>query len=115
MMDTTWIENLGWPNTLEFITILGMFAVTYSTRVLGWLLLRNRQVSPRFEAVLKASPGCVMAAIVAPVFMTNDVVMLTSLIVTAVFAKKTSLPVTVVAGIASYAGIYWLVNTSGWV
>lgn len=52
---TEWIQNLGWPNQLEFITMLGMLAATYSTRVIGWLILRNREVSPRFEAVLKAS------------------------------------------------------------
>lgn len=48
---TEWIQNLGWPNQLEFITMLGMLAATYSTRVIGWLILRNREVSPRFEAV----------------------------------------------------------------
>ncbi len=102
---TEWIQNLGWPNQLEFITMLGMLAATYSTRVIGWLILRNREVSPRFEAVLKASPGCVMAGIVAPAFMTRDPVMLGALLVTVVLVKKTNLPVTVVGSIAAYAAL----------
>lgn len=102
---TEWIQNLGWPNQLEFITMLGMLAATYSTRVIGWLILRNREVSPRFEAVLKASPGYVMAGIVAPAFITRDPVMLGALLVTVVLAKKTNLPVTVVGSIAAYAAL----------
>lgn len=97
-----------WPNALEWITILGMAAATYSTRITGWLLLRNKEVSPRFRAVLKASPACVMAAIVAPAFMTKDPMMLGALLVTCVFAKFTSLPVTVMGSIAAYASMHAL-------
>lgn len=94
------------PNMRELITIFGMFVVTYSTRITGWLLLRNRTVSPRLEAVLKASPGCVMAAIVAPAFVTQDLKMLAALLLTCIYAKFTPLPVTVAGSIATYAALH---------
>lgn len=60
------------PNAQEALTIFAMFCATYSTRLIGWLVLRNRTISPAFRRALEAAPGCVMAAIVAPQFMTTD-------------------------------------------
>lgn len=64
------------PNAREALTIFAMFCATYSTRLIGWLLLRNRTISPAFRRALEAAPGCVMAAIVAPQFMTTNPVTL---------------------------------------
>ena len=92
------------PTLLEFITVLGMAAATYSTRAVGWLVLRNRTVSPRLQRVLEAAPVCVMASIVAPYFMTTDPVMLLSLAVMTIAALSTNLAGTVVLSVLAYAG-----------
>lgn len=42
-------------NTAGFLTILGMLCMTYSTRLLGWLFLKNRTFSPRTRAMLEAA------------------------------------------------------------
>ncbi|AZL69001.1 MULTISPECIES: AzlD family protein [Pseudomonas] len=53
-------------------TILGMALVTYLTRALGFLLLRNRVMGPQFTQVLSAAPGCVLIAVIAPKFVSGD-------------------------------------------
>lgn len=92
------------PTPLEFLTVLGMAAATYSTRALGWLVLRNRTVSARLQRALEAAPACVMASIVAPYFMTTDPVMLLSLAVMTIAALSTNLAGTVVLSVLAYAG-----------
>lgn len=52
-------------NLAEFLTILAMLVMTYSTRLLGWLFLKNRRFSVRTQALLEAAPGCVMVSIAA--------------------------------------------------
>ena len=88
---------LTWPGAYQMAVIAAMVIATYSTRVIGWLLLRNREVSPRLARVLEAAPACVMMAIVAPSFMTTDPCDLTTLLLTvAVAAKTKSMPITVI-------------------
>lgn len=71
-METPIADIWSLPNVREALTIFAMFCATYSTRLIGWLLLRNRTISPAFRRALEAAPGCVMAAIVAPQFMTTN-------------------------------------------
>lgn len=52
-------------------TILLMAAVTYSTRVGGYLLLRNRRIDGRAKRVMEAAPGCVLLAVVSPYFVAS--------------------------------------------
>lgn len=59
-------------NLAEFLTILAMLVMTYSTRLLGWLFLKNRRFSVRTQALLEAAPGCVMVSIAAPFFFTTN-------------------------------------------
>nr|WP_277755445.1 AzlD domain-containing protein [Rosenbergiella nectarea] len=44
---------------------------TYFTRIIGYLLLRNRQLSPRMQAIMDAAPGCVLITIISPYFVTD--------------------------------------------
>ena len=39
----------------SFLTILGMLAATYSTRLIGFLALRHRPISSRAAAVMEAA------------------------------------------------------------
>ena len=47
-------------DTAFVITIALMCGVTYLTRIVGYLALRNRTLSPRLRVILEAVPGCVL-------------------------------------------------------
>lgn len=87
----------AWPGAYELAVIAAMVLATYSTRVIGWVLLRNRTLSPAFQRTLDAAPACVMMAIVAPSFMTTDPIDLLTLALTVAVAFKTkNMPLTVI-------------------
>ena len=44
-METPIADIWSQPNAREALTIFAMFCATYSTRLIGWLLLRNRTIS----------------------------------------------------------------------
>lgn len=58
-------------NVFPVATILLMALSTYFTRILGYLLLRNRQLSPRTQAIMDAALGCVLITIISPYFVTD--------------------------------------------
>ena len=88
-------EMFALPSLQEFVVILGMLAATYSTRLIGWLVLSNRPASPTLQRVLDAAPGCVMISIVAPAFMTTNVVTLVTLAATVLIAFRVNLAWTI--------------------
>ncbi len=92
--------HLSW---VEFLTILAMCAATYSTRLLGWFLLKDRSMSPRARALLDAAPGCVMVAIAAPFFFTTNPVHLIALLVAIVVSRKAGMASTVLAAVGTAA------------
>ncbi|TIS07059.1 MAG: AzlD family protein, partial [Mesorhizobium sp.] len=51
------------------LAILAMAGVTYLTRIGGYVVLRNRTLSPRATAVMEAAPGCVLISVIAPDFV----------------------------------------------
>lgn len=53
----------------SFLTILAMGAVTYATRVSGWLVFRRIPPGPRLRAWLEHLPGALFAALVAPMVL----------------------------------------------
>lgn len=81
------------------LTILAMAVVTYATRVAGYLLLRNRVLSPRMTKVLEAIPGCVLIAVIAPAFATTNNANLLAVVATLILASRFSLLPTVVGSI----------------
>ena len=78
------------PSLQEFIVICGMLLATYSTRLIGWLVLRRHPVSPRMQRILDAAPS----------FMTTNIVTLVTLAATVVVALKTNLAITIVFAVA---------------
>jgi hypothetical protein len=52
-------------------TIALMAGGTYLTRILGYLALRNRVLSPRMRYVLECVPGCVLISVIAPAFVST--------------------------------------------
>ncbi|MBC7857960.1 MAG: AzlD family protein [Burkholderiaceae bacterium] len=85
----------------SLLTILGMCAVTYATRVIGFLALRNRTLSPRAAAVMEAAPGCVLISVIAPNFVSDRPADLLALAITLVAATRLPMLSTVVIGVAS--------------
>lgn len=81
------------------LTILSMAVVTYITRISGYLLLRNRELSPRLTKVLESIPGCVLIAVIAPAFATTNPANLLAVIITILLAWRFSLLPTVVFSI----------------
>ena len=59
--------------TVKFVlAVLCMAAVTYFTRVFGYLVLHDRKLSPTVQKLMEASPGCVLISVVAPYFATTN-------------------------------------------
>ena len=89
---------------LNLLTIILMASVTYATRVGGYLVLRNRSLSPKATAVMEAAPGCVLISVIAPNFVSHNPADLAALAITVLAATRFSILPTVIIGIAS-AGI----------
>jgi uncharacterized membrane protein len=86
---------------LTVVTILLMAAVTYLTRVSGYLLLRNRTLSRRAMAVMEATPGCVLISIIAPHFVSSRPADLLALAITLLAATRLSVLPTILIGVVS--------------
>ncbi|MQB42164.1 AzlD family protein [Rhizobium sp. ICMP 5592] len=86
---------------LYVITIVCMAAVTYLTRISGYVFLRNRTLSPRLRTVMENAPGCVLITIIAPDFVTGRPADLIALAVTMVAATRLPVLPTVIIAIAS--------------
>ncbi len=88
---------------LTFITIVLMAVTTYFTRVAGYLILRDRKLSPRAEAVMEAAPGCVLITVIAPHFATSDPANLLALVISLLAAMRFSLLPVVLISVAATA------------
>ncbi|MDP9486183.1 MAG: AzlD family protein [Actinomycetota bacterium] len=86
---------------LTAATIVLMAAVTYLTRVSGYLLLRNRTLGPRATAVMEATPGCVLISVIAPHFVSGRLADLVALAITLLAASRLSVLPTILIGVAS--------------
>lgn len=95
------LDNL--INEHAFLTILGMGMVTYFTRIIGYLLLRNKDY-PKLTRMLEILPGCVMISLIAPIFVTGKLSDLIAVILTILTAMRFSFLVTLVVAVGS-AGI----------
>jgi uncharacterized membrane protein len=87
------------PTTL--LAIVLMAGATYLTRITGYLLLRNRRLSARAVAVMEASPGCVLIAVIAPAFVAHRPSDLIALAITLIAASRLSMLPTVIIGIVA--------------
>jgi uncharacterized membrane protein len=83
------------------ITIAAMASVTYLTRIVGYIGLRNRELSPRAKAVMEAVPGCVLISVIARAFVSSRPADLVALAITVFAATRLSLLPTVLVGVAT--------------
>ncbi|CAM2805260.1 AzlD family protein [Actinobacillus equuli] len=84
-----------------FFTIILMAFSTYLTRILGFLVLRNRKLSRTTEKVMEAVPGCVLISVIAPTIMSGDIANTIAVILTCLAMMKFSLFPTVIISIAA--------------
>ncbi|AMS41528.1 MULTISPECIES: AzlD family protein [Aminobacter] len=89
---------------INLLAIVLMASVTYLTRIGGYVMLRNRTLSPRATAVMEAAPGCVLISVIAPDFVSDNPADLLALAITVLAATRLSMLPTVIVGIAS-AGV----------
>lgn len=78
-------------SSVTLLIIILMAITTYLTRSLGYLLLRDRPLSPRIRSVLEAAPGCVLLTVVAPHFATTHPADLLGLSISLLAATRFSL------------------------
>lgn len=88
---------------ITVLTILLMASVTWLTRVIGYIGLRNRELGPRARAIMDAAPGCVLISVIAPYFVTDSPGDLLAMAITLFAASRLSLFSTVTIGILSAA------------
>ncbi len=91
------------PYTLLLILLMGI--ATYSTRIVGYWLLRGRTVEGRMKAALDAVPPAILMAVIAPtVFMQGIAEMLAGTITLVAALLRLPLLVTIIVGMASVVG-----------
>ena len=95
---------------MTVLAILAMAGVTYLTRVGGYVVLKNRALSPRAAAVMEAAPGCVLISVIAPDFVSRNPADLAALAITLLAATRLSMLPTVVIGVASAGVLRWLMG-----
>lgn len=85
--------------TSTLVTIVLMASTTYLTRILGFVVLRNRTPGPRMLAVLESVPGCVLISVIAPSFVSDEPADLLALAITLLAATRLPVFPTVVIGV----------------
>lgn len=86
-------------HSATLIAILCIALTTYLTRILGYLLLKNKTLSIRAQRILQVIPGCVLISVIAPYFVTDNPADLLAIIVTFFAAMYLSLLPTVIISI----------------
>ncbi|MDN5643296.1 MAG: AzlD family protein, partial [Acinetobacter sp.] len=85
------------------IAILLVAATTYLTRILGYVLLKNKTLSNKQRKILEVVPGCVLISVIAPYFVKDNVADLLAIAITLIAASRFSLLPTVVISMLSAA------------
>ena len=83
--------------------ILLVAATTYLTRILGYVLLKNKALSNKQRKILEVVPGCVLISVIAPYFVKDNVADLLAIAITLIAASRFSLLPTVAISMLSAA------------
>jgi len=83
--------------------ILFIAATTYLTRVLGYVLLKNKTLSAKQRQILEVVPGCVLISVIAPYFVRDNPADLIAIAIALLAASRFSLLPTVAVSMASAA------------
>ena len=90
-------------HSTTLIAILLVAATTYLTRILGYVLLKNKTLSNKQRKILEVVPGCVLISVIAPYFVKDNVADLLAIAITLIAASRFSLLPTVVISMLSAA------------
>ena len=90
-------------HSTTLIAILLVTATTYLTRILGYVLLKNKALSNKQRKILEVVPGCVLISVIAPYFVKDNVADLLAIAITLIAASRFSLLPTVVISMLSAA------------
>lgn len=88
-------------HSTTLIAIILVALTTYLTRVLGYLLLKNRNLKPKTKRILEIVPGCVLISVIVPYFVTGNPADFIAIIVTLLAASYFSLLPTVIISITT--------------
>lgn len=90
-------------HSTTLIAILLVAATTYLTRILGYVLLKNKTLSNKQRKILEVVPGCVLISVIAPYFVKDNVADLLAIAITLIAASRFSILPTVVISMLSAA------------
>lgn len=90
-------------HSTTLVAILLVAATTYLTRILGYVLLKNKTLSNKQRKILEVVPGCVLISVIAPYFVKDNVADLLTIAITLITASRFSLLPTVVISMLSAA------------
>ena len=90
-------------HSTTLIAILLVAATTYLTRILGYVLLKNKTLSNKQRKILEVVPGCVLISVIAPYFVKDNVADLLAIAITLIAASRFLLLPTVVISMLSAA------------
>ena len=90
-------------HSTPLIAIFLVAATTYLTRILGYVLLKNKTLSNKQRKILEVVPGCVLISVIAPYFVKDNVADLLAIAITLIAASRFSLLPTVVISMLSAA------------
>lgn len=90
-------------HSATLIAILFIAATTYLTRILGYVLLKNKTLSHKQRQILEVVPGCVLISVIAPYFVKDNPADLIAITITLLLASRFSLLPTVAVSMASAA------------
>ncbi len=90
-------------HSTTLVAILLVAATTYLTRILGYVLLKNKTLSNKQRKILEVVPGCVLISVIAPYFVKDNVADLLAIAITLLAALRFSLLPTVVISMLSAA------------
>ncbi|MFW2066230.1 AzlD family protein [Acinetobacter johnsonii] len=90
-------------HSTTLVAILLVASTTYLTRILGYVLLKNKTLSNKQRKILEVVPGCVLISVIAPYFVKDNVADLLAIAITLLAASRFSLLPTVVISMLSAA------------
>jgi uncharacterized membrane protein len=85
------------------IAILLVAITTYLTRLLGYVVLKNKTLSNKHKKILEVVPGCVLISVIAPYFVKEQPADLIAIALTLLAASRLPLLPTVIISMLSAA------------